>query len=73
MLKDELCASLDKYLRDHAGSLSNKPLLQEFYERGGSPVKKDRGATAPVASDGEGKAVARRRRTTKIKEELESL
>lgn len=73
-MKDDLITELEKHLRANAQTLSRKPSFKEFYERTGSPVKKDRASSVAVATtDGEPKTARPRRRMTKVKDEFDSL
>jgi hypothetical protein len=55
--KEELIGNLDTHLRANSSKYADDKNFAEFYERGGSPVKKGR----PAASEGDAKAAPRRR------------
>lgn len=65
-LKDDLVSALDGYLRANATTLSSSSAFSEYYDRTGSPTKRE-----PRAPDTEPRP--RRRRQTKVKEEIDSL
>jgi hypothetical protein len=70
MLKDDLASALDVHLRDNASRLAYIPKLQEYYERAGSPVKGGRPPTGSAGPEDDG--AKKRRRQTKVKDEIES-
>jgi hypothetical protein len=75
MLKDEIVTALDDKLRAESSQFAGNPVFAEFYKRGGSPVKKPRGALSSMPdADGEANKTARRRKTivAKVKDELDS-
>lgn len=71
MLKDELVDGLNTHLRANETTLSSDPSFAAFYQRTGSPVKRDKSATTATA-DGE-KPPRKRKQSLKVKEELDSL
>lgn len=73
MKKDELVTALDDHLQTNATRLSRKEEFQNYYQRTGSPVKRDAGASAAMNSDGEIRSVvrARGRRATTVKQETD--
>jgi hypothetical protein len=71
LLKDDLVSTLDEKLRANASSYSSNPVFREYYDRTGSPIKKERQTSATFGADGE-KAPRRRRQTIKAKEDLDS-
>ncbi|KAF2136113.1 uncharacterized protein K452DRAFT_280509 [Aplosporella prunicola CBS 121167] len=72
MLKDELVSKLDEHLKTQEPTLSSHPHFAEYYDRNnGTPVKRSR--TVPPADANEAPRSTRpRRRTTRVKEEVES-
>jgi len=70
-LKDDLVAALDDHLRANAPKLSSKSSFNEFYQRTSSPTKRETKVPLPGAEDAEPKP--RKRRQTKVKEEIENL
>jgi hypothetical protein len=44
-----------------ANDYSSNPIFGEFYNRGGSPVKKERGVSVPLNDTGDAKPTRRRR------------
>jgi hypothetical protein len=68
MLKDELVGVLETTLKNDAAKLSSNPVFSEYYDRRGSPIKK----SSEDAAEPSAKEKRVRRRTTKVKEELES-
>jgi hypothetical protein len=72
MLKDDLVSALDDKLRANPSAYVGNPVFNEFYQRGGSPVKKERHVASTMTVDGEAKPQRKRRQTLKVKEELDS-
>ncbi|KAF2842609.1 hypothetical protein M501DRAFT_924955 [Patellaria atrata CBS 101060] len=67
LLKDELVSVLDEHLRANSSSLSSNAAFNDFY-RTASPVKKERAASTTSGPD-----VPKKRRTTKVKDEIEAI
>jgi hypothetical protein len=72
MLKDDIVSALDEKLRANASTYSSNPVFREFYDRTGSPVKKERQVSTTLGADGEVKPQRRRRQTIKAKDEIGS-
>ncbi|KAK8207009.1 hypothetical protein HDK77DRAFT_59059 [Phyllosticta capitalensis] len=70
MLKEELVFALDDHLKENSSRLNGQSAFAEYYGRNGSPVKRTR-ATAQD-QDIEPRSTRPRRRTTRIKEEVDS-
>jgi hypothetical protein len=72
LLKDDIVSALNEKLRSNASTYSSNPVFREFYDRTGSPVKKERQTSTVLGGEDEAKPQRRRRQTIKAKEELES-
>jgi hypothetical protein len=69
LLKEDLVAALSTELQAHPSTYSSQKVFSEFYNRGGSPIKKERGISVPLNDTGDAKPVRRRRTIAKTKEE----
>jgi hypothetical protein len=65
-------SKLNEKLRSNASTYSGNPVFREFYDRTGSPVKKERQTSTALGADDEAKPQRRRRQTIKAKEDVES-
>ncbi|KAF2430149.1 hypothetical protein EJ08DRAFT_612890 [Tothia fuscella] len=73
MLKDDIVIALSDRLRHNASTYSSNPSFRAFYDRTGSPVKKERSvSTALVMVDAPEKPQRRRRQTIKATEDLDT-
>jgi hypothetical protein len=61
LLKDDLVSALSSTLQDNPSTYSSNPVFTEFYNRGGSPVKKERGISVPLNDAADVKPTRRRR------------
>ncbi|KAF2402071.1 hypothetical protein EJ06DRAFT_373116 [Trichodelitschia bisporula] len=71
LLKDDLVLALDKHLRGHASTLSTNPIFSDYYGRSGSPTKRAPSVALSAITGAEADK-PRRRRTLKVKEELDN-
>jgi hypothetical protein len=72
LLKDDIVSALNEKLRSNASAYSSNPVFREFYDRTGSPIKKERQTSTALGPDDDAKPQRRRRQTIKAKDELES-
>jgi hypothetical protein len=62
-------SALSSELQANPATYASNPVFGEFYNRGGSPVKKERGVSVPLNDTGDAKPTRRRRTIAKTKEE----